>query len=62
MIMALTIEYNTDIDNEPKIYDKPDINGTAIHKEEIEISNDKNKKLQFEFKRQSFGGKTDNQS
>ena len=55
---GVVIEYNLGIDNESKEYNNPDGNGTTIRKEEIVISDDKNKKLPFEFKRQFVGGKT----
>ena len=66
----ITIVYNTSLNPAEEIYsrlnDNDDNNGnsdngTTIYKKEIEISDADNKKLPFEFKRQLFGGKTDNQ-
>ena len=64
----ITIVYNTSLNPVEEIYNRPNNNdddnndnnnndnGTVIYKKEIEISDDENKKLPFEFKRQSFGG------
>ena len=61
----ITIVYNTSLNPAQEIYNRPndndDNNGnsdneTTIYKKEAEISDDKNKKLPFEFKRQSLGG------
>ena len=62
----ITIVYNTSRNPAEEIYSRPndnadDNNGndneTTIYKKEIEISDDENKKLPFEFKRQLFGGR-----
>ena len=67
----ITIVYNTSLNPAEEIYNRPNDNDddnnngnneTTIYKKEVEISDDENKKLPFEFKRQSFGGKSDNQS
>ena len=61
----ITIVYNTSLNPAEEIYSRPndndDNNGnsdneTTIYKKEAEISDDKNKKLSFELKRQLFGG------
>ena len=63
----ITIVYNTSLNPAEEIYSRPNDddndnnndnsnNGTTIYKKEIEISNEENKKLPFEFKRQLFGG------
>lgn len=53
---GVVIEYNAGVDKDLKEYDRPDDNGTTIFKKGIDISNYKNKKLPFEFKRQLSGG------
>lgn len=61
----ITIVYNTSLNPAEEIYNRTNDNddnngnsdnGTTIYKKEIEISDADNKKLPFEFKRQSFGG------
>ena len=61
----ITIIYNTSLNPAEEIYSRPNDNddnngnsdnGTTIYKKEIEISDADNKKLPFEFKRQSSGG------
>ena len=60
----ITIVYNTSLNPAEEIYNRPNDNdddnnndnGTKIYKKEIEISDEENKKLPFEFKRQLFGG------
>ena len=64
-IDKITIMYNTSLNLGEEIYhistkndsNGDNNNGTTIYKKEIEISADENKKLPFEFKRQSSGGK-----
>lgn len=60
----ITIVYNTSLNPAEEIYNHPNYNnddnndnGTTIYKKEIEISDEENKKLPFELKRQFFGGK-----
>lgn len=63
-IDKITIMYNTSLNLGEEIYhistkndsNGDNNNGTTIYKKEIEISDEKNKKLPFEFKRQLFGG------
>ena len=64
----ITIVYNTSLNPAEEIYSRPNDNnddnndnnnsdnGTVIYNKEIEISDEENKKLPFEFKRQLFGG------
>ena len=61
----ITIVYNTSLNPAEEIYSRPNKNdddnnnsnnGMTIYKKEIEISDEENKKLPFEFKRQLFGG------
>ena len=62
--------YNTSLNPGEEIYhintknDTTDDNddGITIYNKEVEIIEEDNKKLPFEFKRQSSGGKIDNQS
>ena len=62
----ITIMYNTSLNPGEEIYhintknDTTDDNdnGTTIYKKEVEISDEENKKLPFEFKRQLFGGES----
>ena len=62
----ITIVYNTSLNPAEEIYSRPNDNDddnnnsnneTTIYKKEIEISDEENKKLPFEFKRQLFGGR-----
>ena len=53
---GVVIEYNSGVNKGQKEYNRPNDDGTTIFKKDIEISGDKNKKLPFEFKRQSSGG------
>ena len=60
----IIIVYNTSLNPTEEIYIRPkkndddnkNDNATTIYKKEVEISDDENKKLPFEFKRQLFGG------
>ena len=66
----ITIVYNTSLNPAEEIYSRPNDNnddnndnnnsdnGTVIYNKEIEISDEENKKLPFEFKRQLFGGES----
>ena len=71
----ITIIYNTSLNPAEEIYNRQNIDnnddnndnnsdnksdsGTTIYKKEIEVLDADNKKLPFEFKRQSLGGATE---
>ena len=53
---GVVIKYNSGADKVQKKYDIPNDDSITIFEKDIEISDDKNKKMPFEFKRQVHGG------